>query len=316
MGRNKKNKNVLEKTKLDEVVERSIYKKEKAKEERDNVKQMLKDGKEVKVIAYCRVSTQIQGEDGDSLDNQKQTISKYCQDRGLTLVDTYQEVMSGAVHWTARPMLSNIIRKLKLGEIDGLVVLKMDRLSRSIKDTIDLINLFAEKNWAFFEIKNNIDISNASGRFLVHMLGALAELERSTIQERVKEIVNYKRQNGQLLGQAPFGKAILEKNGLRLLVEDKDEQETINMILELREQKTKNKQGKLKAMSLKMICQQLMIEERKNKDGRVLWFPSQVQRILKQHRKINLDKSPEEIVIEDEVGDNDELETKNEDKKG
>ena len=80
MGRNKKN--TLEKTKLDEVVERSIYKKEKAKEERDNVKQMLKDGKEVKIIAYCRVSTQMQGEDGDSLDNHKKTISKYCQDRG------------------------------------------------------------------------------------------------------------------------------------------------------------------------------------------------------------------------------------------
>lgn len=266
---------------LDRLKERSIYKIEKAKEEKNIVEERKKKGILPKVLGYCRVSTTGQLEEGDSLDSQEEKIRDFCKQRGYECVNVFRECISGSIHYTNRPLLKHIIRELENGEIDGMVIYKLDRLSRSIKDTIEILNKFASNNWLFNEIRNGLSTDSSIARFQVHLFSALAELERSQIIERVNEVVAYKRSKNHLLGQCPFGKNIVLKEGVKVLVDNEEELRCIDRMKELRAEKIKDSKNRLKPRSYTEICRILEKEGWKNKVGNNCFFPSTVKRILK-----------------------------------
>ena len=81
-----------------------------------------------------------------------------------------------------RPKLNELLEKIRMG--DTVVVWKLDRLARSMKDLIDLIGRFQNAGVNFVSLQDNIDTSNATGRFFFHVFGALAEFETDMIRER------------------------------------------------------------------------------------------------------------------------------------
>jgi DNA invertase Pin-like site-specific DNA recombinase len=123
------------------------------------------------LIGYARVSTQDQ-----NLDSQINALTK----AGCNKV--FQEVASGAQ--SNRLELDNALTYLR--ENDTLVVLKLDRLGRSLRKLIDLINDLQKKNINFISLTENIDTSTPTGQFFFHVTGAFAELERNLIRERTK----------------------------------------------------------------------------------------------------------------------------------
>ena len=241
----------------------------------------------MKVIGYCRVSTSMQEEQGSSLDAQKETIITFCKSRNLELLDVYKECISGSVEPCNRPLLSHILRELDSNNADGIVIVKLDRLSRSIKDTITLLSDLGNKGKKFFEIKNGLSNDGAINAFTVHLFSALAQMERSLIQERVSDVIKYRRDHNLIIGNIPFGKMVEEKDNQKVLVDHPEEQRTIAIIKELRNTIVikKNMKGERKMnMTFENIAKNLEKEKRKNKEGSTKWFASYVRKIYMKNK--------------------------------
>ncbi len=137
----------------------------------------------MKAAIYIRVSTQEQVENY-SIESQQERIEAYCKSKGWTIYDTYIDPgFSGSN--TDRPALQRMISELP--NINVVVVYKLDRLSRSQKDTLDLIEEhFLKNNVEFVSITETLDTSTPFGKAMIGILSVFAQLERETIAERMR----------------------------------------------------------------------------------------------------------------------------------
>ena len=242
----------------------------------------------LKVIGYCRVSTSMQEEQGSSLDAQKDTIIQFCRARNLELLDVYKECISGSVEPRERPLLSHVLQELDDNVCDGIVIVKLDRLSRSIKDTITLLSDLGNKGKKFYEIKNGLSNDGAVNAFTVHLFSALAQMERSLIQERVNDVIKYRRNHNLIIGNIPFGKMVEEKDDEKILVDHPEEQRTLAIIKELRNTiviKKSQKGERRMNMTFQSIAKSLEKSKRKNKEGSTKWFASYIRKLYLQYCK-------------------------------
>ena len=137
------------------------------------------------IALYSRVSTSDQMENGYSLQEQEERLAAYCQSRGWT---DYKHFTDGGFSGgnTDRPALQEMIHLIKKGKINRVIVYKLDRLSRSQKDTLELIeDLFIPHHVDFISMSENLDTSSAFGMAMVGMLSCFAQLEKQTITERM-----------------------------------------------------------------------------------------------------------------------------------
>jgi DNA invertase Pin-like site-specific DNA recombinase len=112
-----------------------------------------------------------------------------------------------------RPGLSDALKDLRPG--DTLVVWKLDRLGRSLRNLIELINALQKKEIMFLSIQDGIDTSNSIGQFFFHITGAFAELERNLIKERTKAGLDAARSRGRTGGRKPS----LNKKQIQMMLE-------------------------------------------------------------------------------------------------
>ena len=152
--------------------------------------------KQLKLIGYLRVSTVRQKDEGYSLEAQRQAIERYCQAHGHELVALAEESESAV---KARPVFNKVFQKVLNadGEVDGLIVAKLDRLGRSVKDLADIAAALREKGKQLISVQDHIDTSSPNGKLLFHILSAIAEYERELLIERTK-----------------IGRAIAERKGV------------------------------------------------------------------------------------------------------
>jgi len=232
----------------------------------------------MRVYGYTRVSTVSQAEEGESIDTQKYKIEEYCKKNDYDLLKIFCDAgISGAISPRQRPELNKILLNIEAGNGEGLVVCKIDRLSRSIKDFINLIDEFNKKKYSIFIINPDINSDSTTGKFTLHLLSAIAELEKNMIQQRTRETLQNMKRKGMRTGSIPFGKQILNNE---LIMSDHDEeQKTILIAKELRQQKILYK-GKEKSRTYQYICNELMNQGRKNKDGESVFYPSQARRMV------------------------------------
>ena len=156
-----------------------------------------------RVAIYVRVSTQEQAENGNSLDFQIDKLKAYCQLHEYKIVGEYVDAgVSGAK--SERPALNKL--KDNIDKIDIVLIYKLDRLSRSIKDTMFLIeDLFKPNNVNLISLSENFDTSQAMGMATVGMLSTFAQLERETIKERMMAGKIQAVKNGKNINKTPFG---------------------------------------------------------------------------------------------------------------
>jgi len=109
----------------------------------------------------------------------------------------YQEKVSGAAK--ARPQLEALLEHLRTGDV--VVVWKLDRLARSLKDLVALVNQIQEKGASFQSINDQIDTTSAHGKFTFHVFASLAEFERDIIRERTKAGLTAARARGRVGGR-------------------------------------------------------------------------------------------------------------------
>ena len=136
-----------------------------------------------RVACYVRVSTREQMEHGYSIDEQTARLKAYCKAMQWKITKVYTDGgYSGAN--TNRPALQDLITASQSGSIDAVVVYKLDRLSRSQKDTLALIEGFLDNGVAFISMTESFDTSTPFGRATVGILSCFAQLERENIKER------------------------------------------------------------------------------------------------------------------------------------
>jgi site-specific DNA recombinase len=196
----------------------------------------------LRVIAYPRVSTDEQSEEGVSLQAQVAKMRAYAELYGIEIVDVVEDAgFSGKT--LDRPGLQSILARLKRKEIDGILVAKLDRLSRNVADWNYLItHYFGEKpGKQLLSVADQIDTRTATGRMVLNMMMTIYQWERETIAERTRDALRYKKSVGQKTGGAiPYGSMLgPDKPGpkgapIKTLVPCPAEQEVLALMKTLR----------------------------------------------------------------------------------
>ena len=154
---------------------------------------------------YARVSTDMQRDEGFSLPMQEERIKQYCNLYGLNLTDMIQEAGSGS-SIAKRPEFTAILEKIKTRQTDALVIYKLDRLARNLKELIEVTEILQKNKVEFHSVSEKLDTTTANGRLFFQIIGALAEWERATISERTSCALQSMKSNGQKVSsRAPYG---------------------------------------------------------------------------------------------------------------
>lgn len=150
----------------------------------------------MKILTYSRVSTEDQ-----TLGSQQLELDAHCERNNWIVAGRHSDVMSGTK--AVRPGLEAVIARCEAGGIDAVVVVKLDRLGRSLLNVVALIDRLAKIGTAIICISQGIDTraSNPCGRVTYQILAAVSEFERSLISERTKAGLAVARNNGKILGR-------------------------------------------------------------------------------------------------------------------
>lgn len=221
----------------------------------------------MKAIGYVRVSTDEQAKEGISLDNQKAKIEAYCNLNDLSLVEIIEDAGKSGKDLN-REGVQTLLERIRTRKVDAIVVYKLDRLSRRVKDTLTLMDLIEKRSVAFHSITEKIDTKSAMGKFFLNIMASMNQWERDTISERTRDALHHKIEKGERAGQIPYG-YVLDVDG-KTLLENPKEQEAIVLIKDL----------KGKGYSLRAICEELT--EKGHKPVGKTWHPKTVASILRR----------------------------------
>jgi len=151
----------------------------------------------MRVAIYARVST---ANNGQNPEMQLRELREYCQHRGWDLVGEYVDAgISGAKD--SRPELNRLNADAKRRRFDAVVVWKFDRFARSVSHLLRALEEFRSLGIEFVSLSEQIDTSTPTGKMVFTVLGAVAELERSLIAERVRAGIRNARAKGRRLGR-------------------------------------------------------------------------------------------------------------------
>ncbi|WP_436664364.1 recombinase family protein [Alicyclobacillus acidoterrestris] len=159
----------------------------------------------MRAAIYTRVSSDMQVADGFSLDAQLSRLRSYCDSQGWSVADVYTDEGISAKDMQ-RPSLNRLIDDIKLGKCDVVVVYRLDRLTRSVRDLDELLTFFEQHNVGFKSATEMYDTTSATGRLFLRLVASLAQWERENLAERTRmgqvEMTNQGKWSG---GHAAFG---------------------------------------------------------------------------------------------------------------
>lgn len=159
----------------------------------------------MKAIVYIRVSTEEQGKSGLGLEAQRQKALAYCQLHDHEVVAVVEDAGASGKSLN-RPGMQRVLQAVDHGEVEVVVVAKLDRATRSVRDLGELLERFNRSKVALASVSEHLDTSTAAGRMVVGMLGVIAQWERETIVERITDAMAVKRRRGERVSRfAPAG---------------------------------------------------------------------------------------------------------------
>jgi len=214
-------------------------------------------------IIYCRVSTQEQADSGLGLEAQEQRCRAYAIANEWSIAGLYVDAGISAKS-IDRPQLQHALEALTPNSV--LVVLKLDRLTRSIADLQPLSEHISRAGAEWVSVQEKFDTSNATGRLMLRMILELSQWEREVIGERTSSALQQKKRRKERLGTTPLGFTTVEKQVVAL----PSEQVTVARARELRQQ----------GLSMRKIAAKLTDEGHKTKRGG-RWQAETIAKILK-----------------------------------
>lgn len=224
------------------------------------------------MIGYVRVSTDAQANKGVSLAAQRARLEAYAvaMDLSLIAVEVDAGVSAKSLH---RRGLRAAFGRLEAGDAEGLLVAKLDRLTRSVRDLGWLVepDRFGGR-WSLLSVADSIDTRTAGGRLVLNVLTSVAQWEREAIGERIREALVHIRAEGARLGGEALGwrrTDCTDDSGRRMIAYVEEESRTIQRMRELRED----------GLTLRAVAAQLIAEGHRTKRGGK-WHPNTIRRVL------------------------------------
>ncbi|WP_242300711.1 recombinase family protein [Bacillus cereus group sp. BfR-BA-01494] len=175
---------------------------------------------------YRRVSTDEQAEKGHSLDNQKFRLESFAMSQGWEITGDYVDDGYSGKNME-RPALKKMFADID--NFDVILVYKLDRFTRSVRDLNDMLETIKGHEIAFKSVTEAIDTTTATGRMILNMMGSTAQWEREMISERIKDVLGKLAEQGIFpKGKPTYGYKI--KNGVISI--DEEEAEIVKLIFE------------------------------------------------------------------------------------
>lgn len=155
-----------------------------------------------KKVAYCyaRVSTAMQAEEGVSLDAQEKQLVNAAEFNGYEQVEILREEGRSGKSIKGRPVLTKALEDLDSGKAEALFVTRLDRLARSTRDFLEIVDRSHKHGWRLMLLDLGLDTATYQGRFVVTIMSAMAEMERGMISMRQKDIHQDRRNSGKRWG--------------------------------------------------------------------------------------------------------------------
>lgn len=221
----------------------------------------------MRVIAYYRVSTNMQIDSGAGLSAQEDICKQWAAKQGMEISESYTEkAISGAAPLDKRPALFNAIYHMKEGDI--LLVSRLDRLSRDLYGGIIIDELVAKKKGKIVSAAGEgTEGDDPANKMIKDMFRVVSGYERNLTQIRIKSALAAKRARGERVGQIPFGFELGDDKKVR---PNPDHQPTIDLMLSYR------KQG----VSLRGIAKRLNSKGIYNRNGKP-WNQNSMRNALK-----------------------------------
>ncbi|MGK5512251.1 recombinase family protein [Brevibacillus formosus] len=164
----------------------------------------------MRCVIYRRVSTDIQAEEGFSLEAQRVRLEAYAASQGWTIIDDYCDEGFSAKN-TDRPEMQRLIVDIQSKKFDVVLVYRLDRFVRSVTDLHELLQLMDKHEVKFKSATEIFDTTSATGRLFITLIATLAQWERETIAERVHMAMTKKAEQGMRNGGiAPYGYDLID----------------------------------------------------------------------------------------------------------
>ena len=175
---------------------------------------MYREGK--KCILYPRVSTEMQV-DGYSLEGQKTSLKKFAEREEMQIVGIYEDAGKSGKSIEGRPAFKKMLADIKDGlEVDYILVYKLSRFGRNAADILNSLEFVQSYGVNLLCIEEGIDSSQASGKLLISVLSAVAEIERENILEQTMNGRREKARQGKWNGGPPPYGYLLENEVLKI----------------------------------------------------------------------------------------------------
>ena len=219
---------------------------------------------------YTRVSTEEQAKEGYSIRAQEEKLWQYAALKGWHIYSVYSDEGISGKDIEGRPAIKQLIADVESGKINNVLVYKIDRLTRSTKNLIDLVDLFNDNDCAFNSLVESIDTASATGRMFLKIVGIFAEFERENLAERVRLGMERKVKEGYAIMSFITSYGYDRENGTKIPTVNAEEAVIVRRIFNMYLHDD---------YSLKQICRTLNAEQIPSKKG-VKWCDSSVKGIL------------------------------------
>lgn len=215
---------------------------------------------------YVRVSTLRQASEGISIEQQREQLKEFAQQRGFDVAEVLSdEGLSGGT--TKRPGFQRVLELVRTKAIDAVIVYEISRLTRELRAMLEAVELMQRRGVEFLSLTDNVDAKTAAGRAHLNMLGTFVQFQREAIAERTAAALQFKRGRRERVGQIPFGFA-LASDGVHL-EPNETEMRALGLIRRLR----------ASGLTYRRIAQELERRGIQNKAGAIRWDHKQVMRL-------------------------------------
>lgn len=189
--------------------------------------------KQKRAVAYVRVSTTEQAEQGYSIDAQIQTIKQYCQRQNLDLVEVYADRGISGKSLSKRQQLQALLAGAQRDEFEMVVIWKNSRLARNVKLLLEIVDTLQAHNIELYSISENFRIDTASGKLMLQVMASVSEFERNEISENVLLGMKKRARDGYTNGNRVLGYDNTKlADGTKTLAVNEDEARVVRFIFD------------------------------------------------------------------------------------
>jgi DNA invertase Pin-like site-specific DNA recombinase len=219
----------------------------------------------MRAIGYARVSTDKQADSGVSLEAQQEKLRAMAVVQGATLLEVIVDAGESA-KTLDRPGMDRLLALVDARKVDVVIIAKLDRLTRSVKDLALLLERFTRRGVALVSMAESLDTNTAAGRLVLNIMVSVSQWEREAIGERTRDAMAHMKATRQAYSPTPYG---FQRNGDVLAAAD-DEQGTVQQIREW------HRAG----WTLRKIAGELNRLGVATKNGGAAWYASTVRAIV------------------------------------